>query len=56
MLKGIDGNGWKFFLKKRKGNNLVCYCKPLACHGDVLERLIEETENDNKNLSSPTTY
>lgn len=19
-----------------KGKNLVCYCKPLACHGDVL--------------------
>ena len=25
-----------------KGKNLVCYCAPQACHGDVLEALIEE--------------
>ena len=24
------------------GKCLVCYCKPLACHGDVLEEFIKE--------------
>lgn len=25
-----------------EGKNLVCFCAPLACHGDVIERLIAE--------------
>ena len=29
-------------LLELKGKNLVCYCAPQACHGDVLEALIEE--------------
>jgi hypothetical protein len=24
---------------------LVCFCKPLACHGDVLIKLLEEKDN-----------
>ena len=28
--------------KKLKGMNLGCWCKPEACHGDVIFRLIEE--------------
>jgi len=24
------------------GKRLGCYCKPLACHGDVLVRLLKE--------------
>ena len=24
-----------------RGKNLVCYCKPLACHGDVLIKLVD---------------
>ena len=27
-------------LDELKGKTLVCFCKPLACHGDVLIRLI----------------
>ncbi len=27
-----------------KGHRLVCYCKPKACHGDVLKRLADMTE------------
>lgn len=27
-----------------KGKRLVCYCKPRACHGDVLVKMIEEEE------------
>lgn len=29
-----------------KDKNLVCYCAPKACHGDVLERLITEIEHE----------
>lgn len=27
-------------LKELQGKTLVCYCKPSACHGDVLARLV----------------
>ena len=29
-------------LEELRGKTLGCYCKPLACHGDVLIRLLEE--------------
>ncbi len=29
-------------LPELDGKVLGCYCKPLACHGDVLAKLIEE--------------
>jgi hypothetical protein len=29
-------------LDELKGHTLGCYCKPLACHGDVLVELIEK--------------
>lgn len=29
-------------LYKLKGKTLACFCKPKACHGDVLVDLIEE--------------
>ena len=32
-------------LHELKGKTLVCYCAPLACHGDVLEQLIEGMDN-----------
>lgn len=32
-------------LKKLNGKNLGCWCKPLACHGDVLLKIIEEYKN-----------
>jgi len=31
-------------LDKLKGKVLGCYCKPLACHGDVLVNLIEKQD------------
>ena len=33
-----------------KGKNLVCYCSPLECHGDVLNAL-RNYDNDDKNSS-----
>jgi hypothetical protein len=32
-------------LLKLKGKNLGCWCKPDACHGDVLVKLIAEIDN-----------
>lgn len=29
-------------LSELSGMTLVCFCKPLACHGDVLADLVEE--------------
>lgn len=29
-------------LHELKGKRLGCYCKPAACHGDVLVKLVEE--------------
>lgn len=34
-------------LKKLKGKRLGCFCKPNACHGDVLVSIIEEIFPDN---------
>ena len=30
-------------LHELKGKNLVCFCKPKSCHGDVLKELAENT-------------
>jgi len=39
-------------LKKLKGLRLGCYCKPKACHGDVLVELIEKIYPDTKEFDS----
>ncbi len=31
-------------LEELQGKVLGCYCKPLACHGDVLVRMINESK------------
>ena len=31
-------------IKELKGKVLGCYCKPLACHGDILVELANEME------------
>lgn len=36
-----DAGYWLTELKKLKGHTLGCFCKPHACHGDVLVRLIK---------------
>ena len=28
--------------KELKGKDLVCFCAPLACHGDILSRIANE--------------
>jgi len=30
-------------LPEIRGKTLVCFCKPLACHGDVLAKLADES-------------
>lgn len=32
-------------LYELRGKRLGCYCKPLACHGDVLVKLLDEYDN-----------
>ena len=29
-------------IQELKGKTLGCYCKPAACHGDILAELVEE--------------
>lgn len=36
-----DDPRWANAVKQLKGKVLGCYCKPLACHGDVLVELAE---------------
>lgn len=38
----ILGSSKRFLLPDLKGKVLGCFCKPLACHGDVLIKLLEE--------------
>lgn len=38
-------------LHELEGKVLGCYCKPYACHGDVLVRLIEERKGAGKSMS-----
>lgn len=33
----------RIYLLAKKGDvSLVCYCKPKACHGDIIKQIIEE--------------
>lgn len=33
----------QIYIMAKKGHvNLVCYCKPQACHGDVIKELVEQ--------------
>jgi hypothetical protein len=47
MNEDRNSERWKFIeiLKSRhvKGENIVlgCYCSPLACHGDIIKKIIE---------------
>ncbi len=34
----------KAAIKELKGKDLICWCAPLACHGDVLLRIINGRE------------
>jgi hypothetical protein len=33
-------------LHELKGKTLGCWCKPAACHGDILARLADETTHE----------
>lgn len=38
-------------VKRLHGRTLVCFCKPKACHGDVLERVSKELFENSQNQS-----
>lgn len=35
-------------LHELRGKTLVCFCKPAACHGDVLVKLVKERFGDDE--------
>lgn len=42
-------------LDELEGKRLGCYCKPLACHGDILVELIEKRRMKNERKNSKKT-
>jgi len=34
--------GWRREVEKLEGKCLMCFCSPLACHGDVIKEWLEE--------------
>lgn len=43
-LQGPEAEVWRNALRALRGKRLVCWCKPAACHGDVLAALAEGIE------------
>jgi hypothetical protein len=44
--KWVEDQGYGVdWLEPIKGKDLVCFCAPLACHGDVLLEMIREMES-----------
>lgn len=44
--RGICNELNKIYLAAVAGNvNLVCFCKPKSCHGDVIKKIIDEKIN-----------
>ena len=35
---------YAYAIKRLRDRTLVCFCRPLACHGDVLKQLAEEAQ------------
>jgi len=31
-----------YLLAKKQDVNLVCFCKPRSCHGDIIKKILEE--------------
>ena len=40
-LRGSQGILWQAQLRDLRGKTLACWCKPSACHGDVLAELAD---------------
>lgn len=49
----IQGTSLMKDLHELKDKTLVCYCAPLACHGNVLEELMKETTATSPYLNKP---
>ncbi len=44
IISALNRIGYKII--RGEDVNLICYCKPKACHGDVIKRIIEEKINE----------
>ncbi len=45
-----DAEFRKFFISELKGRHLICHCKPLDCHGDVIIKLLQLIALDDPSL------
>lgn len=43
-------------LLELEGKNLGCWCKPEACHGDILVKLIDEYKSKESRVDKPIDY
>lgn len=41
-----------YFLALNQDVNLVCFCKPKSCHGDIIKKIIDQRLNHLNNLFS----
>jgi len=41
-----------FYLALKQDINLVCFCKPKSCQGDIIKRILDEKLNHLNNLFS----
>lgn len=49
-MKISDDAEYRERVKSLAGKTLVCFCKPLACHGDVLAREADRLAEEDKGL------
>lgn len=46
FLKKLKNERFKKQVLKLKGKRLGCFCKPLACHGDIIVEYLERESNE----------
>ena len=44
FYKRLENGRFKKEVLKLKGKRLACFCKPLACHGDIIVEYLEKNE------------
>lgn len=47
-----DAEFKKYFVASLKSRHLICHCKPLDCHGDVILRLLQLIAQDDPSVES----
>ena len=47
LYQTVEGRELLGNIEELRGKTLVCYCKPQACHGDVLVNILNRIGEDN---------